>query len=83
MAARFRFLLDDFIDKRVPLGGDELSAFEVTDKHVFLAPTDAKQPVTHRNCKRVSSLDVVCGHVRALMHDEKGHKKTRLPDDVK
>jgi hypothetical protein len=39
MAARFRFLLDDFIDKRVLLGGDELSVFEVTDKHVYLAIT--------------------------------------------
>jgi hypothetical protein len=29
------------------------------------------------------SLDAVCGHVRALMHDEKGHKTTRLADDVK
>jgi hypothetical protein len=83
MAARFRFLHDDFIDKRVLLGGDELSVFEVTDKHVFLAPTDAKQTVTRRNCERVSSLDAVCRHVRALMHDEKGYKKTRLADDVK
>jgi hypothetical protein len=83
MAAKFRFLVDDFVDKRVLFRGYELSVFEVTDKHVYLAPTDAEQPVTRRNCTRVSSLDAVCGHVRALMHDEKGHKKTRLADDVK
>jgi hypothetical protein len=83
MAAKFRFLVNDFVDKRVLFRGNELSVFEVTDKHVYLVHTDAEQPVTRRNCKRVSSLDAVCGHVRALMHDEKGHKKTRLADDVK
>jgi hypothetical protein len=83
MAARFRFLLDDFIDKRVLLGGDEPSVFEVTNKHVFLAPTDAKQPVTRRDCKRVDLLGAVRGHVRALMNGEKGHKKAHLADNVK
>jgi hypothetical protein len=75
--------VDDFVDKQVLFRGNELSVFEVTDKHVYLAPTVSEQPVTRRNCKRVSSRDAVCGHVRALMHDEKGHKKTRLADDVK
>jgi hypothetical protein len=48
---------------------NELLVFEVTGKHVCLAPTDAEQPVTRRICKRVSSLDAVRGYVRALMRE--------------
>jgi hypothetical protein len=62
MAARFRFLLDDFIDKRVLLGGDELSVFEVTDKHVYLARTPSSQlrAAIARECRRLTQFAVTC-----------------------